>query len=355
MNVRLLLASAAALAIAATAGWYASRTVGASMPAKRVASSSNAPANSSRTVGAEPVLVVPQAAQNASGMVVAPVGLTTVRLQYDAYSTVIDPQPLFDLSTKLAVARADVAALTMQASNSTAQYQRSQTLFNDDHNVSLKALQEAKALMQGDQAKLQAAKATLAGLDASARMQFGDVLAHAAAVPDSDVLTRLQSGRASILRVTLPAAIGNAVPDRLTLPAQNGAGLSAQKLSPSPLADPAVQGMSWFYLTERALPVGMHMTVAAPASKAGTPALTIPSDAIVWYGGQTWAYVRIGPDRFMRRPVQSVNETDAGVAVKAGFQAGDLVVTRGAQLLLSEEMKPQGVATACKDPPECDD
>jgi hypothetical protein len=28
---------------------------------------------------------------------------------------------------------------------------------------------------------------------------------------------------------------------------------------------------------------------------------------------------------------------------------------RGPQLLLSQELRPQGIATACKDPPECDD
>jgi hypothetical protein len=356
MNVRLLFASAASLALAAAAGWYASRTVGASTPAPRAATTSKAlAASDSLTAGPEPTLVVAQAAQRASGMMLAPVGLTTIRSEYDAYSTVVDPQPLFDLSTKLAGARADVATLTAQSLNSTAQYQRSQTLFDDDHNVSLKALQEAKALMQADQGKLQSAKATLAALNATTRMQFGDALARAAAISGSDLLLRLQAGRASILRVTLPARIGSAAPDRLEVPAPNGERLSAQKLSPSPLADPAVQGLPWFYLAQRALPVGMHMTLAAPASQASAPALLIPADAIVWYGGQTWAYVRIASDRFVRRLVRSVSETDAGVAVNSGFHAGDLVVTRGAQLLLSEELKPQGVATSCKDPPECDD
>jgi hypothetical protein len=41
--------------------------------------------------------------------------------------------------------------------------------------------------------------------------------------------------------------------------------------------------------------------------------------------------------------------------VSSGLHAGDQVVIDGAQLLLSEELRPQGIATACKDPPECDD
>jgi len=41
--------------------------------------------------------------------------------------------------------------------------------------------------------------------------------------------------------------------------------------------------------------------------------------------------------------------------VTSGFRAGDDVVIRGAQLLLSEELRPQGITTQCKDPPECDD
>lgn len=49
------------------------------------------------------------------------------------------------------------------------------------------------------------------------------------------------------------------------------------------------------------------------------------------------------------------NEDDRGFMVTSGFHAGDQIVTQGAQLLLSEELKPQGIATACKDPPECDD
>jgi len=358
MNIRLSLALAASLAIAATAGWYAFRAGAAPAQATSSASAAGADAASSpsvRTIGGETVVIVGLAAQRASGILLAPIAATRVRTQYEAYATVVDPQPLFDLRTRLAAAQADVATVAEQARNSNAQYQRSRQLFDDDHNVSLKALQDAQALMQADRDKLQSAKAALAGLNATARAQFGDVLAHAVALPDSELLTHLQSGRVSILRVTLPSAMGSGAPDRLSLHASDGELISVQKLSSSPVADPAVSGTPWFYAAPRALPIGTHTLAVAAASQTSTPAWLIPTDAIVWYGGQTWAYVRIAPDRFARRLVQTASEDDTGVAVTSGFHAGDSIVTRGAQLLLSEELKPQGVATACKDPPECDD
>lgn len=356
MNLRLSLALAASLAIATAAAWYVFQTVaspGTATPDASAPRPASTPA--AQTIGAERVLTVGLDAQRASGIEVAPVTATRVRAQYEAYATVVDPQPLFDLSTKLAAARADVTTFAEQARNSEAQYQRSRQLFDDDHNVSLKALQDAHALMQADRDKLQSARAALAGLSATARAQFGDVLAHAVAAPGSEWLTRLQSGRTSLLRITLPSTLGSGAPERLTLRTPDGESIAANKLSPSPIVDPSVQGTPWLYAAPRALPAGMHTLAVAAAPQTSAPAWLIPTDAIVWYGGQTWAYVRTAPDRFARRLVQSASEDDAGVAVTAGFRAGDSIVTRGAQLLLSEELKPQGVATACKDPPECDD
>ncbi|MDG0027555.1 metal transporter [Trinickia sp. Y13] len=353
MNARLSLALAASLAIATAAGWYIFRTVAIPGPATSAPRPASAPAV--QTIGAERVLTIGLDAQRASGIEVAPVTTTRVRTQYDAYATVVDPQPLFDLSTRLAAAQADVATVAEQAGNSKAQYQRSRQLFDDDHNVSLKALQDSHALMQADRDKLQSARAALAGLSATARAQFGEVLAHAVASPGSGWLARLQSGSTSLLRVTLPSTIGSGAPERVTLHAPDGESITAHRLSPSPVADPAVQGDPWFYAAPRALPAGMHTLAVAATPQKSAPAWLIPADAIVWYGGQTWAYVRTAPDRFARRLVQSASEDDAGVEVTTGFRAGDSIVTRGAQLLLSEELKPEGVATACKDPPECDD
>lgn len=353
MKLRLILFSLVSLALVSGAGWYIYRMVtNSDAPG---ASAQVAPQPNVQTVNGETVVVVSAEEQSASRIMVAPLEAVTSQPGTSAYANVIDLQPLFDLHNRMAAARADVGTFAAQAASSRAQYTRSRTLFEDNRNISQKSLQDAQALMRTDNAKLQSANATANGLDASMRQQFGDALTNAAMTPASDLFQQLQSGRAVVLRVTLPARYGDVAPGRITIETPDGKSVPARKLSASPLADPAVQGSPWFYVAQHALPAGMRASATVPTSSQANSGLLIPEPAVVWYGGQTWAYVRTAPDRFTRRYVSAANEEERGFVVTSGFHAGDFIVTQGAQLLLSEELKPQGIATACKDPPECDE
>jgi len=343
--------------IAAT-GRFAYTAFVADLSAPVDAATNAAPQPSVQTVNGETVVVVSPVAQHASHIEVSPLGVTNAASARTAFATVIDLQPFFDLRNRLAAARSDFDTLTARAANSRAQFTRSQALFADDQNVSRKSLQDADTTMQTDEAKLRSARATQDGLDAMLRQQYGGALADATTVRSSDLLARLQAGRAAVLRVTLPAGEAGETgepPERITVDAPNGEAVDARRLSISPTADPTIQGESWFYASTRALPGGLRTSAHLPVARQGTASLLIPARAVLWYGGQTWVYVRTAPDRFTRRFVPASNADDRGIAVTTGFHAGDEVVTQGAQLLLSEEQKPQGVATACKDPPECDD
>jgi len=326
----------------------------------RAASPATAVQPSVQTINGETIVVVSQDAQRASHIEVSPLAATTVEHTRPAYATVIDLQALFDLRNRLASAHADAESLATQASNAHAQYARSQTLFDDDRNMSRKSLQDAQTAMQGDDARARSAQAIQEGLNAMLRQQFGDVLADAATTSTSGLFERLLTGRAAVVRVTLPAgeaiAAGEAPPG-VTVDGPAGQQIAMQRLSASPTADPAVQGQVWLYMSTRALPVGMRTTAHLPAMQGATTSLVIPASAVLWYGGQTWVYVKTANDHFTRRFVPGSNDDDDdhGIAVTDGFHPGDKVVTQGAQLLLSEELKPQGIATVCKDPPECDD
>jgi hypothetical protein len=354
MKLRLILLSGLSLALVAGAGWYIYQTLYPS-PSTSTVSAQAAPQPTVQMVNGETVVVVGPDLQRASHIVTSPLVATTVRPERTAYATVIDLAPLFDLRNRLATARGDLDTIRAQAGNSRTQYERSRVLFEDDRNISQKSLQDAQAATQADQAKLQSAQATVSGLTATIRQQFGDTLVSAATAPDSALFQRLLSGRAVVLRVTLPADANEDAPAHITVDAPDGQPVTAQRLSVSPQGDPMVQGNPWFYASDRALPVGTRTSASVPSSSSPASALVVPEPAIVWYGGQTWAYVRTAADRFTRRYVPAANENDQGIVVRSGFHAGDQIVTQGAQLLLSEELKPQGIATACKDPPECDD
>jgi hypothetical protein len=354
MKRTLVILSVVSVLLAAGASWFIYQTLVASLP--RPGTPAQAAAQPSvQMVNGETVVIVAADVQRASHIDVALLTAVTIQPEDTAYATVVDLQPLFDLRNRLASARADYEALRAQAGNSNAQYERSRVLFEDDRNVSQKSLQDARAVMQADQAKLQSAGAAQSGLDATMRQQFGEVLTAAAMAPASDLFQRLLAGRAVVLRVTLPAAYSSTAPARITVDTPDGQPVSAQKLSASPQGDPAIQGNPYFYMTGRALPVGTHTAAHVPAPNQSASALVIPEAAVIWYGGQPWAYVRTAPDRFTRRYVPAASSGDQGFVVTSGFHAGDQVVMHGPQLLLSQELRPQGIATACKDPPECDD
>lgn len=351
MKIRLILLCTLSLALCALAGWYIinqafddSGTAAAAPPPPAV-----------QTVNGETVVTVSPTAQRAGHIETTSLASVTSQPAINADATVLDLQPLFDLRNRMASARADVDTFAGQAASSRSQYDSSRTLYADDRNVSQNNLLAAQAAMQGDAAKLQSARIALDGLQGAMRQQFGDALANAAAAPSSALLQRLQTGQSVVLRVSLPAGSDTTPPLHIAVDTTDGSTTPAQRLSASPLADPNVQGTPWLYIADRPLPANLRTSASVPTTSGAITGLLVPQQATLWYGGQIWAYVRTAQDRFTRRYVPAGIENNRGFIVTSGFHAGDRVVTQGAQLLLSEELKPHGIATACKDPPECDD
>ncbi|HEY8623734.1 MAG TPA: hypothetical protein VIM74_07690 [Casimicrobiaceae bacterium] len=127
----------------------------------------------------------------------------------------------------------------------------------------------------------------------------------------------------------------------------------AYLVSPSVQSDPAVQGNAFIYRTSAPIALGTNVIAYLPTSSQTTQGVVIPANAIVWYGGQPWTYVQMGANRFGRYPVPEQFPINGGFFANRGFKPGERVVTSGAQLLLSEELRPQAGSSACKDP-ECD-
>ena len=342
-----------AIPVSVVIGWYVH---GATIAAPdKAAAPRTAQGPAVQTVNGETVVVVAPDAQRASAIKTQRLAASTVQPERLAYATVVDAQPLFDLRYRLAAAREDVESTQAMASTSRAQYERDETLMNAGHDISEKTLQDAGAAMQADQDKLDTANVAKEGIEASLRLQFGAIIAAAATEPNSDLLHKLSNGKAVLLLVSLPGDRAHSAPDRITVEFPEGQPLPAHKISASTRTDPSIQGSPYFYVADRAIPVGTHMIAHVPLAGKGMPCVLIPNGAILWYGGQRWVYVKTAGDRFTRRPVPPGAVVDNGLAVTSGFNLGEAVVLQGGQLLLSEELRPRGITAQCKDPPECDD
>ena len=87
---------------------------------------------------------------------------------------------------------------------------------------------------------------------------------------------------------------------------------------------------------------GMNLVALLPSGPA-VPGVTVPATAIVWWKNRAWVYRPVGADAFSRTEIPTgLPAPGGGFIVKAAdLPNTSEIVTRGAQLLLSEEFRAQ--------------
>ncbi|MBV1706414.1 MAG: hypothetical protein KGQ37_04325 [Hyphomicrobiales bacterium] len=278
---------------------------------------------------------------------------TTMQLQAfaptrPAFARVLSSAPLIALRERLAKARADALAAHARSTALAARYNRDLSLFNTHHAASAQTMQDSKAASAAADSAVVAATARIEMIKASLVQHYGAQLAD-----DPATLQALQGGKARLVSVVLPPAYAGAPPAMLDLATPDGSMAPAHLAGPASAVDPAASGRPFLYVTTAPLPQGLATTARLPLG-APHPALLVPASAQLWYAGERWAYVALPHGLFQRRKLTG-HAIDGQFPVGAPFRPGDKIVTSGAQLLLSQELLPHAIATACKDPPECDD
>ena len=180
------------------------------------------------------------------------------------------------------------------------------------------------------------AQTTANAVAGSIRQQFGAKFVDWATSPGSSELASFAARREVVVRIVLISKSGPA-PTTLMLSGNDQSTVQAQLVSASPQTDPNIQGQTYFYRVAAQLAVGTR--VIGHLGENQSSGLDIPAPAIVWYGGQPWAYVRTAATTFERRTVDQSIPRNGDYLVTNGFKSGDQVVISGAQLLLSEESR----------------
>jgi hypothetical protein len=116
----------------------------------------------------------------------------------------------------------------------------------------------------------------------------------------------------------------------------------ARLVGPAPEADPLTRWPAFLYRLDRGWP-GARPGAAVQAFVADPKTLLrgvfIPADAVVQWDGLTWVFLERGTGRYIRTRVSAERPVPGGWLEAGDVAAGDTVVIRGAQQLLSEEFR----------------
>lgn len=249
------------------------------------------------------------------------------------YGRVLDPAPLAALGVELSTAQAAYTA----SSNELA---RLQTL-SQQGNASARVLQAAEAAARRDQLAVQSARDRV-------RLTWGKTISERADLPA--FLQAATALDAAVVRIDFP--VGQAPPtppSGARIETLSGLSPPVELLGPAPMVDPQMLGQGYFLLAQpNSANLSAGEAVVGYLTVKGEPlqGVLIPRDAVVRTEGAGWVYVldKSRAEAFTRTEIPLDHPTDAGWFVTKGVTTNDYVVVKGAQQLLSTEMRIQGPA-----------
>jgi len=288
------------------------------------------------------ILTMDEAAQKRMGIEVG--GLTggSNRATADVPATVLSVQDLGSFRNSYVAALSQIEKNHVDTEVARKQYTRAKSLFDSDQNISAKVLESADGNLRTLETEGHAAEQQLQLQGAMVEQQWGSAVAKWA-IDGSPELDRILGMRDVLIQVTLPFDQNYPAPKTILVEVPGRARAKATLISAFPRVDPRIQGRSFLY-SAPAQPdftpgVNLVSHLSVGESMRG---VVVPSSAVVWSEGKAWAYLQTGARQFSRRQVPTETPVDAGYFVTAGFSAGNKVVTRGAQSLLSEEALLEG-------------
>jgi hypothetical protein len=284
-----------------------------------------------------------QPTQAISGIEMRSLEIVQHRHEILAYGVIVDLQELTDLRNAIETGQAQVSKARSARQVASQEHERVKFLFEKDQSVSQKVVQAAEGTLRAEEANVQVADAALRAAQTAALQHWGGALAGwlTQATPQFE---ELASQKNLLLQITLPPGQGGvAAPPTASVQTAEGQLIPARFVSLAPRTDAKIQGKSFFYAVtaqgSNLLP-GMNVTALLPAGDPA-PGAVIPASAVVWLQGKPWAYVQLQPNRFARREVSTDQPVPGGWFQPRSFSAGQLIVAKGPQVLLSEEFRAQ--------------
>ncbi len=265
------------------------------------------------------------------------------RAELTAYGKVVDITPLLTL-------RQQYLATLVRQDSATEKYRVSQKALSRLQNlhkedvVSTRQLQQQQSQWQTDKALLDETTLQRRMIMITAAQQWGAMLTDWFTKPSSPEVDSIIKHESQLLQIILPGT--DPLPQDTGIiefsPTNQQQTSHARLIGAAPQIDPITQHRQYFFLaTENDLPAGLQITARIPSKTDASAGVAIPRNALLWHLGQTFIFIKQGDDQFIRREVSNYREIPEGYFVASDIEVGQVVVTSGAQLLLSQQLRAQ--------------
>ncbi len=276
--------------------------------------------------------------------------LQVVKYLHEARATgeVVDFEPLLRKRTAYQDAETNRIMAKNRVNAANKVYKRLRTLYEERLNVSLKEVDAAQLNVVENQSQLKIASKKMSNIRLETLQLWGAeltdwALGNAGNKEKSSYFGRLLKNEDVLVIGSLPPDVSlpeetsfiyvNSHPDRSTA-------RKAYLISPAAHTNSLSQGVTYYFRTRaEEMRIGMRLSAWVVMSDNIETGVDVPLASVIWYGGQPWVYVQVEADLYQRRPVSNYRETDYGWFISDTFEQDDRVVTRGGQLLLSEELR----------------
>ena len=283
-------------------------------------------------------------AQKLSGIETVTLKPANYHAEFTAYGKAINIQPLLALHNRYLLAVTERSSAQAKFKQAEQNINRQQNLYR--HGISSKRnLEEQQAQWQSYKAQVDATDFQGNAIINEALLLWGKELTDRAMSNDSEKLGAFLSGRQKLLQITLPT--NKHLTDTIQtiyveVSGNRDKAHKAELISVAAQTETAAQGESYYFQTgDKNIITGMNVTAWIPEQNAQIMGVIIPKSALIWYMDQALVYLKTAEETFSRRTIDHYSATANGYLIPHAIKPGEQIVTKGAQMLLSEEMRGQ--------------
>lgn len=299
-------------------------------------------AEQSQAIGQHNLVMLDAAQQTQAGIQTQALKIVQHQAEFQATASVVDLQPLLSLREQYfsALAEHQGAVASLRFAKQTAN--RAETLYQNGVS-SQRQLQSQQMQMQTDQARVNSSQYRLQSLNESLLSHWGATLSGWAKLPDNAAIRAFITAEQALLLLTLPA--NQSLPAKMMQIVIAPSGdrqkiQTAQLISKAPQGSEISQGETYFLQTSRNnLRTGMRVSAWIEIPGSAQNGVNIPGSAIIWHAGHANIFLKTAPEQFTRHTLDQYQPMTQGYFVADDLPANAEVVTTGAQLLLSQELK----------------